>query len=119
MSDKERSRTDEGGGGGGSGGAADEDGEGPTETGDPKEKTCKGCGKKGKRMSFFRLRKGKKLLQQKRKQKGIYVNSGCWGRRAGSGGWGCSCVKQPRTLDSSGESPTSDPNSSEFTFDIV
>ncbi|KAL6501364.1 hypothetical protein OROHE_025011 [Orobanche hederae] len=100
--------------GGGSIGAGDEEGEGPTKTRDPKEKKCKGCGKKGRRLSFFRLRR--------RKQMGINVNSDCWGRRVGGGGgdgWGCSCLKQPRSLDSSGESPTSDPNSSRFTFDML
>ncbi|KAL1532894.1 hypothetical protein AAHA92_32852 [Salvia divinorum] len=54
---------------------------------------CKRCGRKGKRPPFFRLRKSKKLLHQS----GI--------------------CRQPKTLDSSGESPTSDPNSPDFTFD--
>ncbi|PIN25599.1 hypothetical protein CDL12_01649 [Handroanthus impetiginosus] len=108
MSDKEWPRPDDGGGGGGSGGADDDDGEGPTEKGDPKQKKCKGCGKKGKKVSLFRLRKGKKLLHQKRTQKGVSVNSGCWGRRAGGGGscgggsgWCCLSMKQPRNPDSS------------------
>lgn len=107
MSDRDRCRAD------------DEDGEGPAEAKDPEEEKCKGCAKKGKRMSFFRLRKSKKV-KQKQKQRGFYVNSGCWGGRVGGGGWCCFCVKQPTTLvDSPGESPSSDPNSSEFTFDML
>lgn len=111
MSDKERwSRPDHSvGGGERSGGADGEDGE---ETTDPKEK-------KGKKMSLFRLRKGKKKLpHEKRKQTGVNVNPGCWGT-IGGGGWRCSCFNQPLTADTSGESPTSDPNSSEFAFDML
>lgn len=114
MSDKDRPKASDGGG------ADDEDREGPAaET----EGKCKGCGRKGKKLPFFRLRnKSKQLLHQKRKQKGVFVNSRGWGRRANAaagGGWCCLCVRQPKTLDSSGESPTSDPNSSEFTFDML
>lgn len=114
MSDKDRPEADDGGESGVEGA------EGPAE----REGLCKGCGRKGRRFSFFRLRKGKKLLHQKRKQKGISVNSRGWGRRAVAGGgggrgWCCLCLRQPKTLDSSGESPTSDPNSSEFTVDML
>ncbi|EYU35380.1 hypothetical protein MIMGU_mgv1a016524mg [Erythranthe guttata] len=118
MSDKERPRADDGGGGGGggSGGVDDEDdGEETTESVDSSEKTCAGCDRKGNKRSFFRLRKGKKPASQKRKQKGIYVNSGCWMTRVGRGS---TCLSRPRVaVDSSGESPTSDPNSPEFTFE--
>lgn len=116
MSDKDRPEADDGGG---SGRADEEDTEGPAES--DREGLCKGCGRKGRRLSFFRLRKSKKLLHQKRKKKGIFVNSSRgWGRRAngGGGGW-CLCLRQPKTLDSSGESPTSDPNSSEFSVDML
>ncbi|KAL3651455.1 hypothetical protein CASFOL_004457 [Castilleja foliolosa] len=99
MSNKHRPKADDGGGGG----AGDEEGNGPT---NPKEKKCPGCGKKARRFSFIRLRK--------KKQIGVNVNPGCWGRKL----IGCACLKQPRTLDSSGESPESDPNSREFTFDM-
>ncbi|KAH6761130.1 ubiquitin carboxyl-terminal hydrolase-like protein [Perilla frutescens var. hirtella] len=119
MSDKDRPKADDGGG---SGGGDEEGREGPAETEVSREGKCEGCGRKGKRLPFFRMRKSKKLLHQKRKQKGIYVNSRGWGRRANrgsGGGWCCLCVGQPKTLDSSGESPTSDPNSSEFTFDML
>ncbi|KAG6415574.1 hypothetical protein SASPL_122987 [Salvia splendens] len=101
MSDRDRAEGDEGGG---INGGDEED----------REWKCKRCGSKGKRPAFFRLRKSRKLLQQKRKQSGVYVNSRSWGR---SGGWCCLCLRQPKTLDSSGESPSSDPNSSEFSFD--
>ncbi|XP_057798262.1 uncharacterized protein LOC131014344 [Salvia miltiorrhiza] len=90
MSDKDR--TD-------GGGSDEEDREG-------REGKCKGCGrKKGKRLPFFRLRKSKKLLHQKRTQSGICVSSRGWGRRAngGGGGWCCLCLRQPKTLDSSGK----------------
>ncbi|KAG8363975.1 hypothetical protein BUALT_Bualt19G0079400 [Buddleja alternifolia] len=89
MSDKERPIVDHGGGGGDD----EDDGDRPTKKGDPNEKKCKGCKKKGKRVSIFRLRK------EKRKQRGILR----------------------RTVeDSSGESPTtSDPNNSEFSFDML
>ncbi|CAA0833556.1 Unknown protein [Striga hermonthica] len=99
MSDKQKAKADDGDGE-----------EGPTNA---KENNCKGCGKKSRRLSFLRLRK--------REKRGISVNPGCLGRRGvgGGGRWGCSCLGQPRTLDSSGESPTSDPNSSEFTFDML
>ncbi|KAL8027286.1 hypothetical protein ABFX02_14G085400 [Erythranthe guttata] len=120
MSDKERPRADDGGGGGGggSGGVDDEDdGEETTESVDSSEKTCAGCDRKGNKRSFFRLRKGKKPASQKRKQKGIYVNSGCWMTRVGRGS---TCLSRPRVaVDSSGESPTSDPNSPEFTFGML
>ncbi|KAL8541916.1 hypothetical protein ACS0TY_002967 [Phlomoides rotata] len=107
MSDRDRCRADD------SGGADGEDGEGPAEEKGPEKEKCKGCERKGKKTSFFRLRKSKKVRHQK--QKGVYVNSGCWG----GGGLCCFCVKQPTTLDSPGESPSSDPNSSEFTFDML
>ncbi|KAL1558812.1 hypothetical protein AAHA92_09230 [Salvia divinorum] len=107
MSDRDRPGADEGGG---INGTDEEDREVAAE----RDWKCKRCGSKGKRLPFFRLRKSKKLLHQKRKQGGISVNSRGWGR---SGGWCCLCLRQPKTLDSSGESPTSDPNSSDFTFD--
>ncbi|KAK4424478.1 hypothetical protein Salat_1641200 [Sesamum alatum] len=110
MSEKERRRAGKGsggGGGGGSGGADEENGEGPSETGDKEEKKGKGSGKNGKRASLFRLRKNKKVLHRRRKQKGIPVNSCCFG------------LRKPRTLSSSGESPTSDPNSPTFTSDML
>ncbi|KAG6418085.1 hypothetical protein SASPL_120284 [Salvia splendens] len=84
MSDIDRAEADEGGG---INGGNEED----------REWKCKRCGSKGKRPPFFRLRKSKKLLQQK--QSGVYVNSRSWGR---SGGWCCLCLRQPKTLDSSG-----------------
>ncbi|KAL3635176.1 hypothetical protein CASFOL_019723 [Castilleja foliolosa] len=99
MSNKHQSKADDG-----SGDAGDEEGEGPTNS---KEKKCPGCGQKARRFSCIRLRK--------RKQRGINVNPGCWGRKVVA----CACLKQPLTLDSSGESPTSDPNSPEFTFDML
>lgn len=107
MSDRDRSRGDD------SGGADDGDGEGTAEAKDSGEEKCKGCERKGKKKSVFRLRKRKKVRQQK--QTGVYVNSG----RVGGGGWCCFCLKPPRTLESPGESPSSDPNSSEFTFDML
>ncbi|KAL2231344.1 UNVERIFIED_CONTAM: hypothetical protein Sindi_1728800 [Sesamum indicum] len=112
MSEKERRRGGNGGGGGGgggggSGGADEEDGEGPSEAGDKEEKKGKGTGKNGKRASLFRLRKNKKVLHRRKKQKGIPVNS-C-----------CLSLRKRRTLSSSGESPTSDPNSPTFTFDML
>lgn len=109
MSDKNRSKDDDGNGGGGGGvgrggGGADEDGE---------ER------KRGKRVTLFRLRKCKKIMGERRTEKGVYVNSGCWWRRRRKIPGCFSCLKEPGTLDSSGESPTSDPNSSEFTFDLL
>lgn len=104
MSDREPPR--DGGGGGG-----------PTEKIDQKERKCHSCGKKGKKVSIFGFGKGKKLLQQRRKHKGSSVNSGCWAKSGGGGG--VLCFKQPRAMDSSGESPTSDCNCAEFDYDTL
>lgn len=116
MSGKDRSKDDDGngGGGGGGGGGDDEDGEGEGEG----RKISKGCSKRGKMVTLFRLRKGKRMMEERRKEEGVYVNSGCWWRRSKIPGC-LSCLKEPGTLDSSGESTTSDPNSSEFTFDML
>ncbi|KAL2460657.1 Uncharacterized protein Adt_44077 [Abeliophyllum distichum] len=115
MSEKERPR-DSGGGGGGKDG---EDGGGPTEKFDQKERKCESCGKKGKMVSLFRFRKGKKLLQERRKHRGSSVNSGCWAKRGGGGGGCFLCLKQPWAMESSGESPTSDTNSAGIGYDML
>lgn len=68
-----------------------------------------------------KVKGGKKRKRKKRKKKkGILVTSACWGKRAAGGGDGC-CLsfKPPRTQFDSDESPTSDPNSPEFTFDML
>ncbi|CAI9770192.1 unnamed protein product [Fraxinus pennsylvanica] len=117
MSDKEPPRD---GGGGGAGGE-------PTEKIDQRERKCDSCGKKGKKVSLFRFGKGKKLFQQRRKHRdrGSSVNSGCCAKcgggagRGGCGGGGFLCFKQPRAMDSSGESPTSDCNSGAFNCDML
>lgn len=112
MADKERPNGV--GGGSGSGGDEKEDGGvGSTEIGDPKEENCR----KAKKKAFFRFKKSKKKLHQKRKQR---INSGCWAKRVFEGGDRCfSCVKKQDTDDSSSKSPTSDPNSEEFTVDML
>lgn len=78
--------------------------------------------KREKRVSFFRFNSAKKkllLLQKRKKRKkgGNSVNSRRSGKWVGSGC--CLCLKQPMTLDSSAESPASDPNSEEFTYDML
>ncbi|KZV14966.1 hypothetical protein F511_39890 [Dorcoceras hygrometricum] len=95
MSDKDRPKDDDGNGEGVAGGGVceDEDGEGR---------------KIPKRGTLFRLRKGKKIKGERRKEKRRKQIVGCF-----------LCLKEPRTLDSAGESPTSDPNSREFTFDML
>ncbi|KAL2477691.1 uncharacterized protein Fot_46705 [Forsythia ovata] len=111
MSDKERPS------GGGGGGKDGEGGGGPTEKIDLKERKCESCGRKGKMVSLFRFGKGKKLLQERRKHRGSSVNSGRWAKR---GGGGCFfCLKQPRAMESSGESPTSDTTSAEIDYDVL
>lgn len=109
MSDEDRPKDEDGKGGGG-GGGDDEDGEG--------RKIPKGSSRRGKKTTLFWLRKRKRMMGERRKEKGVYVNSGCWWRRGKIPGC-LSCLKEPRTLDSSGQSPTSDPNSPEFTFDML
>lgn len=83
--------------------------------------------KETNRVSIFRFGKDKKKLKllhnnrKKRRKKGSLVNSGGWGGGGGVAGVGCCLgMKQPQTLESSGESPsTSDPNSKEFTYDML
>lgn len=113
MSDKDRSKDDDGNGGGvgGGGGVDDEDGE--------ERKISKRCSRRGKMDTLFRLRRGKKMMGERREEKGLYANSRCWWRRRSKIPRCFLCLKEPETLDSSGESPTSDPNSSEFTFDML
>ncbi|CAH1418817.1 unnamed protein product [Lactuca virosa] len=86
----------------GAGGADDE--------GSSKQKNPIGYGRKAKRGVLSRIKKARKRLQRsKTKENG---NSGCC----------CFCLyirRIPKTLDSSSESPTSDPNSSEFGFDSL
>ncbi|CAI9781710.1 unnamed protein product [Fraxinus pennsylvanica] len=109
MADKERPSD-----GSGSGGDEEEDGGvRPKKIGDPKEGNCR----KAKKKAFFGFKKGKKNLHQKRKQR---INSGCWAKRDFEVGYGCFLsLKKPDTDDSSSQSPTSDPNSEEFTVDIL
>ncbi|XP_060217148.1 uncharacterized protein LOC132644574 [Lycium barbarum] len=67
---------------------------------------------KEKRVSCFRFRKVKEKFFRK-KRKGV---SGNLERRGG----GCYlCLKRPITSDSGGESQTSDPNSPNFTNDML
>lgn len=81
----------------------------------PEPRKCQECGKKGKGVSLFRRRKGKKLHNSRKKQNPSPVNSGGCGRSRF-----CLCLKQPLTLDSSvSGSPTSDPNSPAFTFNML
>ncbi|XP_051132436.1 uncharacterized protein LOC127252340 [Andrographis paniculata] len=107
MSDRERARVDNG--------RIDEE---IGENVDAEEEKRHGLGEKGRKgqkSNFFRLKRGKKLLERSRrpKQKGIPAKSrslwiGC-----------CFCPKPPRKAESAGDSPTSDPNSPEFTYDML
>lgn len=97
-----------------------------------RQETGQGGNKEPKRVSIFRFGKAKKKLKllqsnrrRRRRRKAGFINSGgCFGRGGGEGGvvegCCCLCTKQPQALDSSGESPpTSDPNSKEFTYDML
>lgn len=70
-----------------------------------KQKKPTGYGRKAKKVVLSKIKKAKKRLQKK-----DIGNSGC-----------CCClyIRRNSTLDSSSESPTSDPNSSEFGFDSL
>lgn len=104
MSDSERGRTDDRRGGG----TEDEIGE------EAAAEALKDR-RRSKKVYLFRLRKGKKVLEWKRKEeKGVSIHYR-GGRRWGS----CLCVNQPWTIESAGESPTSDPNSPKFSFDML
>lgn len=75
---------------------------------------------KGKRVSCFRFRKVRRMILR-RKRKGLSGNSA---RRrelsGGGGGGGCYlCLKRPLTSDSGGEAQTSDPNSPNFTYEML
>ncbi|KAK2966188.1 hypothetical protein RJ640_008754 [Escallonia rubra] len=109
MSDLDKDRS-HGGGGGFKGGNEENDGGGSG------GKTDQGKhGRKGKKVALFRFRKVKK-----RKPINSAANSGgCFGKNAGGGG-GCGlCFKPSPTVDSAVESPASDPNNSEFGFDLL
>ncbi|KAL4588366.1 hypothetical protein LXL04_001250 [Taraxacum kok-saghyz] len=78
-----------------------------------KQKKPTGYGRKAKRGVLSRIKKAKTRLQRsKTKENGNSVSgsSGC-----------CFClyIRRIPNLDSSSESPTSDPNSSEFGFDSL
>ncbi|MCE5166548.1 hypothetical protein HAX54_021635 [Datura stramonium] len=128
VSTKNRRSTVGGGGGGGDSGDDDHDGIGAgrcKEADDSEEEGDhnKDFGKnKGKSVSCFRFRKVKRKLLR-RKRKGVSGNSE---RRrelsggGGGGGGGCYlCLKRPPTADSGGESQTSDPNSPNFTYEML
>ncbi|KAG9135504.1 hypothetical protein Leryth_007260 [Lithospermum erythrorhizon] len=117
---KERSRKVSAGKRGGAGGGNDEEGgDGLTNKDDSDEHIKKANGRKVKRVSFFCFRK----FNNRKKQLGCFGYPKCCGGggRRGGGGGGCYlCMKKPVTLESSGESsPTSDPNSSEFSYDML
>ncbi|KAM3377874.1 hypothetical protein P3S68_010287 [Capsicum galapagoense] len=77
---------------------------------------------KAKKVSCFRFRKVKRTLLR-RKRKGVSNNSERIREVGGGdgGGGGCYlCLKRPLTSDSGGgESQTSDPNSPNFTYDML
>ncbi|XP_055816486.1 uncharacterized protein LOC129886005 [Solanum dulcamara] len=74
---------------------------------------------KGKRVSCFRFRKVKSMFLR-RKRKGVSGNSERRRELSGGGRGGCYlCLKRPLTSDSGGESQTSDPNSPNFTYEML
>ncbi|XP_049414986.1 uncharacterized protein LOC125877761 [Solanum stenotomum] len=74
---------------------------------------------KGKRVTCFRFRKVKSTLLR-RKRKGVSGNSERRREGSGGGGGGCYlCLRRPLTSDSGGESQTSDPNSPNFTYEML
>ncbi|KAL3538406.1 hypothetical protein ACH5RR_001772 [Cinchona calisaya] len=120
MSEKDKDPSTSAAGGDGGGGGGGEEGEEGV-----KEERGKKGEREAKRVSVFRLGKAKKRVVQsnwrwrwrwrwrrRKKKKGNLVNSvGC-----------CLCLRQSQMLDSSGEStppPTSDPNSKDFTYDML
>lgn len=74
-------------------------------------------------LRFNGVKRNLLLLQRRRrrrkKKKASLVNSKVSGGYDGGGLCCCLCIKQPMTLDTSIESPTSDPNSKEFTYDMM
>ncbi|KAL2511766.1 Uncharacterized protein Adt_17366 [Abeliophyllum distichum] len=95
MADKDR-QTNGGGDAGGGGGDEDEDsGVGPTEIGDPKERECR----KAKRVGFLWVQERQEEIAPKEEEENQFCKF--------------------RVLGQKGESPTSDPNSSEFTVDML
>ncbi|KAI3525693.1 hypothetical protein L1887_04686 [Cichorium endivia] len=77
-----------------------------------KQKKPIGYGRRAKRVVLSKIKKAKKQLQRsKTKENGnsISRSSGCC----------CLYIRRKPTLDSSSESPTSDPNSSEFGYDSL
>ncbi|KAF5946810.1 hypothetical protein HYC85_017038 [Camellia sinensis] len=80
--------------------------------------------RKAKRVALFQFRKAEKQLHRKNKKGSNQSSSipGCFGKRTvgvgGGGGYYC-CFKQTPTLDSPVESTTSDPNSAEFTYELL
>lgn len=117
------------GGGGGTGGDDDQDdgvgavlgGGSCKETDDSEEEDDhdKDFGKsKGKRVSCFRFRKVR-LMVLRRKRKGVSGNSARRRELSGGGGGCYLCLKRPLTSDSGGESQTSDPNSPNFTYEML
>ncbi|KAI8027564.1 hypothetical protein LOK49_LG02G02519 [Camellia lanceoleosa] len=99
----------------GIGGCDDNDGFGRLDDDDDQWKNTKqmrhGFGrnlKKAKRVTRFRFRKAKKQLLLRKNT------------RAGGSGGGCYCYfKQTLSLDSPVDSQTSDPNSPEFTYELL
>lgn len=129
MSGPDKERSSGGDDGGGGGGDEDEDGViSQSKKDELKGKAAQKSERESKRASVFRFGKAKKTLQlvqgrakrrKRRKKKGSLVNSGCFGSCGDAVVGGCLCEKQPQTLDSSGESPCSDPNNKEFTYDML
>uniref|UniRef100_A0A5B7BYF5 Uncharacterized protein n=1 Tax=Davidia involucrata TaxID=16924 RepID=A0A5B7BYF5_DAVIN len=123
MSEPEQERSDVVGGG--CGGGDYDDGGGSSRRDDQEKQmghVCEGHARKAKRVAFFRFRKVKKQLpgRNKRPSNPSSATTGCLGKWVCGGGGGCYlCFKQPQTLDSPVESQTSDPNSPEFSHELL
>lgn len=78
--------------------------------------------KKSKRVSLFRFRSVKKQSHRRNNRpSSVATPGGCSAGVVGRGFGGrlSLCFKPSPTMDSPGESQTSDPNSSEFTFELL